>query len=331
MSYMDSLDKELEVSMEALSTQVLESIAKEDSDFLTILVEHIKDTHFGKIYENDDILIEANTSLGTNVAKTITNVLTNNIQYYNTIGQNINKFKEGVNKGLLLQAGSPNRKVGPIEVKIHKTSLFLLEQKGHVNLLLTNSAMDHLVVAVDRILKLMEKRPTVGKGYDFSKLQSQLDDIATNFYNTVLGKEGNKEDFRKAISKISNKEMKEVTIDDLQVLKKLEDFLDRAHNKYDKTIIRNNNKLNDLVVTFEKSKISVVELKKSELNPKTHPDLAAVNKFDRICYNMIYTLIRDTKIAITYDITILNNAIDDVRRITNAVIKSEKEVETDDE
>ena len=58
MSYLDKFVREEDNSLEALSTKVLESLAKQNMDFTDILIENIKDTHYGKVYENEDILLE---------------------------------------------------------------------------------------------------------------------------------------------------------------------------------------------------------------------------------------------------------------------------------
>lgn len=321
MSYLDKFDRNYEVSLENLSTQLLESIYKDDSEFLKIIVEHIKDVHYGKVYENSDILIEANQNLFNNISKNIKHVLTGNILYYNNIGKNINKFKETINKGLLIKASSLDSKVNPIEVEIHKTSIFLLEQKGNMNLILSSKTMSYLVQSVDTILKiLLSERVMPIEEYDFDDLKERLDSISNDFYSSVFGKYSNKDDFKKYISKISNKEMKKVKIDDSKVITKLNNFLDNAYSNYSKTIVSNNNKLEELISQYEQTKENIDSIKEKD-------KLSYINRFDRECFDVIHSLIRDTKIAINYDIIILNNAMDDIRTIANAIIKNNMEVD----
>ena len=321
MSYLDKFDRNYEVSLENLSTQLLESIYKDDSEFLKIIVEHIKDVHYGKVYENSDILIEANQNLFNNTSKNIKHVLTGNILYYNNIGKNINKFKETINKGLLIKASSLDSKVNPIQVEIHKTSIFLLEQKGNMNLILSSKTMSYLVQSVDTILKiLLSERVMPIEDYDFDDLKERLDYISNDFYSSVFGKYSNKDDFKKYISKISNKEMKKVKIDDSKVITKLNNFLDNAYSNYSKTIVSNNNKLEEIISQYEQTKENIDSIKEKD-------KLSYINRFDRECFDVIRSLIRDTKIAINYDIIILNNAMDDIRTIANAIIKNNMEVD----
>lgn len=321
MSYLDKFDKTYEISLENLSTHLLESICKDDSDFLKIIVEHIKDVHYGKVYDNNVILIEANQNLFNNVSKNIKYVLTGNIMYYNNVGKNINKFKETINKGLLIKASSVDSKINAIEVEIHKTSVFLLEQKGNMNLILSSKAMSYLVQSVDTILKiLVAERVGAVEDYDFDDLKERLEYISNDFYSSLFGKYSNKEDFKKYISKISNKEMKKVKIDDSKVISKLNNFLDNAYYNYSKTIVSNNNKLEELIDQYEQTKESIDSIKEKD-------KLSCINRFDRECFDVIHSLIRDTKIAINYDIIILNNAMDDIRTIANAIIKNNREVD----
>lgn len=325
MSYLDKIIREEDNNLEVLSTQILESLTKQNMDFNDILIEHIKDTHYGKVYENDDILLEANTEFVNNVSKMVSDLLTNNMEYYNTIGMNVNKFKEGTNRALLMQTKSPYRKINPIEVKIHDTSLFLTEEKGCMQLLLTNDAMGHLISSVKRVLNILSRdRYKVTKDYNFDKLNSELDSICNDFYSTILREDASRVDYRKKLSNLSNRSTKNIVIEDLSILKNLDNFLSKADVKYSKTIIANNRKLDVLMVEYEKSKIQLKELRKNKFNPKEKPDLAAINKFERICYTRIYQMVADTKIAISYDICILNNAMDDIRHITNAIIKSDR-------
>lgn len=321
MSYLDKFDKTYEISLENLSTHLLESICKDDSDFLKIILEHIKDVHYGKVYDNNDILIEANQNLFNNVSKNIKYVLTGNIIYYNNVGKNINKFKETINKGLLIKASSVDSKINAIEVEIHKTSVFLLEQKGNMNLILSSKAMSYLVQSVDNILKiLVAERVGAVEDYDFDDLKERLEYISNDFYSSLFGKYSSKEDFKKYISKISNKEMKKVKIDDSKVISKLNNFLDNAYYNYSKTIVSNNNKLEELIDHYEQTKESIDSIKEKD-------KLSCINRFDRECFDVIHSLIRDTKIAINYDIIILNNAMDDIRTIANAIIKNNREVD----
>lgn len=325
MSYLDKFVREEDNSLEALSTKVLESLAKQNMNFTDILIENIKDTHYGKVYENEDILLEANSEFVNNVSKMVSDLLTNNMEYYNTIGMNVNKFKEGTNKALLMQTKSPYRKISPTEVKIHDTSLFLTEEKGCMQLILTNDAMGRLITSVKKVLNILSRdRYKVTRDYNFDKLNSELDHICNEFYGSVLRENANREDYRKKLSKISNRSTKNIVIEDLSILKNLDSFLSNADVRYSKTIISNNKKLDVLMVEYEKSKIQLKELRRNNFNPKEKPDLAAINKFERLCYTRIYQMVADTKIAISYDICILNNAMDDIRYITNAIIKTDR-------
>ena len=325
MDYMNNIYEK-----ETMNFNILESVAKYDMEINNILVEHIKDVHYGKVYCNDEILLEADYNLLNSFKKAFRNVLDLNINNFKVLSKGVDKFRDDINKGLLFQLNS-STEIKPVKVTISRTSLLVIENNGEVNLTVSTIAMDTLKTIVSRIMDMMLKeRLTVNNEFDFKELEERVEGLINEFRSAIFKSDIDGDKFEEKVRKLmKDTGTKTVMLDNPnKVVASLDKFLEHTVKRLSYQNVKNCQELSEITGVFDifqsdlkrsmknvNNKISTVD---GDIDMKV--DLKLVNKYDRICLTAVNKALREAYMLLNFDTKILSNTMDDVKMISSKML-----------